>query len=281
MRTVTMSDQELPAIGQGTWYLGEGRAPRDQEIAALRAGVEAGMTLVDTAEMYGDGAAEKLVAEALGSVRDELFIVDKVLPSHASREGIIGACQGSLERLGTDHIDLYLLHWLVSQVRFDEVIEGMDDLMREGSVGSWGVSNLDIADISELLGETGGPGCATDQVLYNLTRRGPELELFPLLAEHGIPVMAYSPIEQARLLQPGPGLDALERVAQGHGVSPAQVALAWTIRSGDVLAIPRTGSAEHAAANAAAGDLVLGEQDLAELDAAFPAPETPVALETL
>lgn len=281
MRTVTMSDQELPAIGQGTWYLGEGRAPRDQEIAALRAGVEAGMTLVDTAEMYGDGAAEKLVAEALGSVRDELFIVDKVLPSHASREGIIGACQGSLERLGTDHIDLYLLHWRVSQVRFDEVIEGMDDLMREGSVGSWGVSNLDIADISELLGETGGPGCATDQVLYNLTRRGPELELFPLLAEHGIPVMAYSPIEQARLLQPGPGLDALERVAQGHGVSPAQVALAWTIRSGDVLAIPRTGSAEHAAANAAAGDLVLGEQDLAELDAAFPAPETPVALETL
>ncbi len=281
MRTVTMSDQELPAIGQGTWYLGEGRAPRDQEIAALRAGVEAGMTLVDTAEMYGDGAAEQLVAEALGSVRDELFIVDKVLPSHASREGIIGACQGSLERLGTDHIDLYLLHWRVSQVRFDEVIEGMDDLMREGSVGSWGVSNLDTADISELLGETGGPGCATDQVLYNLIRRGPELELFPLLAEHGIPVMAYSPIEQARLLQPGPGLDALERVAQGHGVSPAQVALAWTVRSGDVLAIPRTGSAEHAAANAAAGDLVLGEQDLAELEAAFPAPETPVALETL
>ncbi|WP_027586443.1 aldo/keto reductase [Acidipropionibacterium thoenii] len=281
MRTVTMSDQELPAIGQGTWYLGEGRAPRDQEIAALRAGVDAGMTLVDTAEMYGDGAAEQLVAEALGSVRDELFIVDKVLPSHASREGIIGACQGSLERLGTDHIDLYLLHWRVSQVRFDEVIEGMDDLMREGSVGSWGVSNLDTADISELLGETGGPGCATDQVLYNLIRRGPELELFPLLAEHGIPVMAYSPIEQARLLQPGPGLDALERVAQGHGVSPAQVALAWTVRSGDVLAIPRTGSAEHAAANAAAGDLVLGEQDLAELDAAFPAPETPVALETL
>lgn len=281
MRTVTMSDQELPAIGQGTWYLGEGRAPRDQEIAALRAGVEAGMTLVDTAEMYGDGAAEQLVAEALGSVRDELFIVDKVLPSHASREGIIGACQGSLERLGTDHIDLYLLHWRVSQVRFDEVIEGMDDLMREGSVGSWGVSNLDTADISELLEETGGPGCATDQVLYNLTRRGPELELFPLLAEHGIPVMAYSPIEQARLLQPGPGLDALERVAQGHGVSPAQVALAWTVRSGDVLAIPRTGSAEHAAANAAAGDLVLGEQDLAELEAAFPAPETPIALETL
>ncbi|WP_257477979.1 aldo/keto reductase [Acidipropionibacterium jensenii] len=281
MRTVTMSDQELPAIGQGTWYLGEGRAPRDQEIAALRAGVDAGMTLVDTAEMYGDGAAEQLVAEALGSVRDELFIVDKVLPSHASREGIIGACQGSLERLGTDHIDLYLLHWRVSQVRFDEVIEGMDDLMREGSVGSWGVSNLDTADISELLGETGGPGCATDQVLYNLIRRGPELELFPLLAEHGIPVMAYSPIEQARLLQPGPGLDALERVAQGHGVSPAQVALAWTVRSGDVLAIPRTGSAEHAAANAAAGDLVLGEQDLAELEAAFPAPETPIALETL
>jgi diketogulonate reductase-like aldo/keto reductase len=203
MRTVTMADREVPVLGQGTWYLGEGHAPREQEIEALRAGVDAGMTLIDTAEMYGDGAAETLVGEALGSVRDELFIVDKVLPSHASRDGIISACEGSLERLGTDRIDLYLLHWRQGAVRLDEMIEGMDDLMRAGSIGSWGVSNFDPDDMADLLEQTGGPGCATDQVLYNLTRRGPELDLFPILREHGVPVMAYSPIEQARLLRPG------------------------------------------------------------------------------
>lgn len=281
MRTVTMADRSLPALGQGTWYLGEGRAPRDEEIKALRAGFDAGMTLVDTAEMYGDGAAETLVGEALGDVRDEIFIVDKVLPTHASREGIATACERSLERLGTEHIDLYLLHWRQSEVRLDEMIEGMDDLMRNGSIGAWGVSNLDPDDMTDLLAETGGPGCATDQVLYNLTRRGPEVDLFGLLGEHGIPVMAYSPIEQARLLAPGEGHDALVRVAAGHDASPAQVALAWTIRSGDVLAIPRTGSPAHAKENAMAGDLTLSDEDLAALDAAFPVPPEPVPLEVL
>jgi diketogulonate reductase-like aldo/keto reductase len=281
MRTVTMAGKELPALGQGTWYLGEGRAPREEEIKALRAGFDAGMTLVDTAEMYGDGAAETLVGEALGEVRDEIFIVDKVLPTHASREGVAAACERSLERLGTEHIDLFLLHWRLDEVWLDEVIEGMDDLMRNGSVGAWGVSNFDPEDISDLLAETGGPGCATDQVLYNLTRRGPELDLFPLLQKHGIPVMAYSPIEQARLLRHGAGLDALTRVAAGYDASPAQVALAWTIRSGDVIAIPRTGSPAHAQENALAGDLTLSEEDLATLDAAFGVPPSPVPLDVL
>lgn len=281
MRTVTMAGRDLPALGQGTWYLGQGAAPRDQEIKALRAGFDAGMTLVDTAEMYGSGAAETLIGEALGDVRDELFIVDKVLPSHASREGVAAACQRSLERLGTEHIDLFLLHWRQSEVRLDEVIEGMDDLARSGSIGSWGVSNFDPDDMTDLLEETGGPGCATDQVLYNLTRRGPELDLFPLLRGHGIPVMAYSPIEQARLLRPGAGHDALTRVAAHHDASPAQVALAWTIRSGNVIAIPRTGSPAHAQENAMAGDLVLSEKDLTALDAAFGAPSSPVPLDVL
>lgn len=281
MRTVTMAGRTLPALGQGTWCLGEGRAPRDEEIKALRAGFDAGMTLVDTAEMYGDGAAESLVGEALGAVRDEIFIVDKVLPSHASREGVLSACERSLERLGTEHIDLYLLHWRLPEVRLDEVIEGMDDLMRNGSIGAWGVSNFGSDDIAELLDETGGPGCATDQVLYNLARRGPEYELFGALADAGIPAMAYSPIEQARLLRPGTGLDALTRVAGHHDATPAQVGLAWTIRSGDVLAIPRTGSAAHAEENALAGDLVLSDDELAALGAAFPAPTSPVQLEML
>lgn len=281
MRTVTMADQTLPALGQGTWYLGQGRAPRDEEIKALQAGFDAGMTLVDTAEMYGGGAAEALVGEALGGVRDQIFIVDKVLPTHASREGVLSSCEKSLERLGTDRIDLYLLHWREPEVRLDEVVEGMDDLMRNGSVGAWGVSNFDPDDLADLLDETGGQGCATDQVLYNLTRRGPEYDLFGALRSAGIPVMAYSPIEQARLLRPGPERDALTRVASHHDATAAQVALAWTIRSGDVVAIPRTGSAAHAQENALAGDLVLSDDELAALDAVFPAPTSPVQLEVL
>ena len=276
MKIVTLPGGEtVPALGQGTWMMGERHDRRGDEVAALRMGVELGMTLIDTAEMYGDGAAETLIGEALGDVRDRLFLVSKAYPQNASRKRLVGACEASLKRLGTDRLDLYLLHWRGS-VPLSETVEAMEALKAEGKIRHWGVSNLDTDDMEELVAPDGG-ACVTDQILYNLTRRGAEHDLLPWLAEHGIPTMAYSPVEQGRLLADR----TLAKVATTIGTTPAQVALAWAMRRDGAIAIPKAGSVAHVRENRAAADLVLSETDLAALDAAFPRPRTRRPLEML
>ena len=279
-RTTAVAGHRVPAIGLGTWNVGDSAAAHDEEVAALRAGLDAGLSVIDTAEMYGSGRSEELVGEALRGRRDDAVLVSKVLPSNASRRGTVQACEASLRRLGTDHLDVYLLHWRGHHPLADTVA-AMEELVRDGKIRAWGVSNLDTEDMAELLRLDGGPACATDQVLYNLSRRGPELDLFPMLHRHHVPVMAYSPIEQARLLEPGAGLHALEDVAERHGATPAQVALAWTIRDPGVIAIPKSSSVAHTLDNAGALELRLSERDLDDLDSAFPAPSEPVPLELL
>jgi diketogulonate reductase-like aldo/keto reductase len=270
------SGEDTAALGQGTWYFAESAGRRADEIASIRLGVDLGMTLIDTAEMYGDGAAEVLVGEAVAGRRGEVFLVDKVLPHHATREGTVRACKASLDRLGTDYIDLYLLHWR-GTIPMEETIAGFAELKREGMIRHWGVSNFDVDDMVELVGLPGGDEVQTNQVLYNLTRRGPEYALLPWLAQHGIPAMAYSPIEQGRLLEH----PALEPIAQRHNATPAQIALAWVLHHDGINAIPRAGNPSHVRQNAAARDIELSRTDLHDLDQAFPPPTRPVPLEVL
>lgn len=268
--------EAVPVLGQGTWYLGEGRRPRAEEIAALRLGIDLGMFLIDTAEMYGNGAAEKLIGEAIAGRRDEVFLVSKVLPGNATRSGTVAACDRSLERLRTDQLDLYLLHWR-GVVPLAETLEGFEALMRAGKIRYWGVSNFDVADMEELWRIRGGRDVATDQVLYNLSRRGIEWDLVPWCRERRVPLMAYSPIEQGRLL----GHPVLQDMAARHGATAAQVALAWVLRHPDVIAIPKAGDPLHVEENRAALDLRLTEQDFALLDRAFPPPTAPRPLEMI
>jgi diketogulonate reductase-like aldo/keto reductase len=270
------SGETVPVLGQGTWCLGEDPARRADEIAALRLGLDLGMTLIDTAEMYGAGAAEELVGEALKGRRDDVFLVSKVLPQNATVRGTIAACEGSLRRLKTDRLDLYLLHWR-GNVPLDETLQAFAALLKAGKTRHWGVSNLDIDDMKELISLDGGAAVSTDQVLYNLARRGIEWDLLPWCRQHHIPVMAYSPIEQGRLLSH----PELRRIADRHRATPAQIALAWVVQTGGVIAIPRSGSAAHVRENRAAADIRLTEQDLAELNAAFPPPSGKRPLEML
>ena len=270
------SGEAVPVLGQGTWGMAEGKHPRTDEIQALRLGLDLGMTLIDTAEMYAGGGAERLVGEAIAERREEVFLVSKVLPTHASREGTIAACERSLKRLRTDRMDLYLLHWPGS-VPLQETVEGFDALVHAGKIRYWGVSNFDIRDMAELDEVAGAGNVATDQVLYNLTRRGIEFDLLPWCRERGIPIMAYSPIAQGRVL----GHPEVQRIAKLHKATPAQVALAWVLRQNDVIAIPRAGVPEHVRENRAALNLRLSKQDLEALDRAFPPPARPQSLETL
>ncbi|MEG9438518.1 aldo/keto reductase [Edaphobacter sp. HDX4] len=270
------SGDVLPILGQGTWHLAETPGRRKDEIAALRIGLDLGMTLVDTAEMYGDGAAEELVGEVIADRRDEVFLVSKVLPENATRRGTIAACERSLRRLGTDRLDLYLLHWRGNH-SLEDTIEGFQSLLQAGKIRHWGVSNFDVSDMDELVGLPGGSDVATDQVLYNLTRRGIEHDLLPWCQQHRMPTMAYSPIEQGRML----GHHELQKVAERHRATAAQVALAWVLRIEGVIAIPRAGEPNHVRENRGAVDLRLTERDLAELDQAFPQPRGKVPLEML
>jgi diketogulonate reductase-like aldo/keto reductase len=266
----------VPALGQGTWHLGEDRSRRRDEIAALRLGLDLGLTLIDTAEMYGDGEAEILAGEAIEGRRDEVFLVSKVLPENAGRRDVVAACERSLRRLGTDRLDLYLLHWR-GNIPLEETLEGFNALVAAGKIRSWGVSNFDVLDMQELCNLDGGIDVATDQVLYNLTRRGIELDLMPWCLKRGIPIMAYSPIEQGRLLQN----PALRQVAARRDATPAQIALAWVLRMENVIAIPRAGRPAHVRDNRRALDLSLSAADLNELDCAFPQPADPLPLAML
>jgi diketogulonate reductase-like aldo/keto reductase len=270
------SGDQIPVLGQGTWHLAESPGRRDAEIAALRRGLDLGMTLIDTAEMYGDGAAEQLVGEAIAGRRAEVFLVSKVLPHHATREGTVRACQASLRRLNTDRLDLYLLHWR-GRVPLAETLEAFLGLQAGGLIRNWGVSNFDVPDMQELMSLPGGPDVAADQVLYNLSRRAPEFALFPICRELSIPVMAYSPIEQGRIL----ASPVLRDIAIRHGASPVQIALAWVLRLDNVCAIPRSGNPEHAYENRAALDVTLDRDDLVALDAEFPPPLRARPLEML
>jgi len=270
------SGEAMPALGQGTWYMGDDPRRRADEIAALRLGLDLGMTLIDTAEMYGNGAAEELVAEAIAGRREEVFLVSKVLPGNATRRGTIAACERSLQRLRTDRLDLYLLHWR-GGTPLQETLGAFETLVRAGKIRHFGVSNLGVSDLEELWSLEGGAAAATDQVLYNLTRRGIERDLLPWCRERAVPIMAYSPIEQGRL----PGRPELRAMAARHGATPAQAALAWVLRHDDVIAIPKAGKPHHVRENRAALDLRLTEEDLAALDRAFPPPTGPRPLEML
>ncbi|MEW5809699.1 MAG: aldo/keto reductase [Actinomycetota bacterium] len=270
------SGEKIVTLGQGTWHFAEVPAKRADEIASINLGLDLGMTVIDTAEMYGNGAAEVLVGEAITGRRNDVFLVDKVLPHHATRVGTVRACEASLGRLGVDHIDLYLLHWRGS-IPLAETIRGFADLRRDGKIRHWGVSNFDMDDMIELLSIPGGDDVQTNQILYNLTRRGPEYALLPWLAERGIPAMAYSPIEQGRLLDH----PALQPIARRHNATPAQIALAWALAHDGVNAIPRAGTPAHVQQNAAARDIGLTNDDLHALDQAFPPPTRPHPLEVL
>lgn len=275
MKRVTLPDGTLvPALGQGTWMMAEQPAMRRDEIAALQAGIEHGMTLIDTAEMYGDGASEELVGEAIAGRRDGLFLVTKVLPGNASRAGVLKACERSLKRLRVERIDLYLLHWR-GGVALAETVEAFETLRAAGKIARWGVSNFDIDDMEELGEVADLNGCMTNQVLYNPEHRGIEFDLLPWQHTRRMPVMAYSPVGQGGGLLASP---ALANVAKRHGATPARIALAWALREGGVIAIPKAASAAHAVENAAAAGLTLTAQDIADIDAAFPPPRRKMPL---
>src|SRR5262249_3842817 len=258
------SGENVPALGQGTWGMGENRREREHEIAALRLGLDLGMNLIDTAEMYGDGGAEKVVAAAVAGRRDEVFLVSKVLPEHASRRGTIAACERSLKRLETDRIDLYLLHWLTGDVDLAEVVEAFTALVGAGKIRYWGVSNFDVDDMEELAELPNGAAGAANQVMYNLDHRGIEHDLVPWCRRRRIPIMAYSPLDQGELARSR----ELGRLAQHIGMPPSRLALAWLLRKEGVIAIPKSASSDHVRENFAALEVQLSKQDLAELDRA-------------
>jgi diketogulonate reductase-like aldo/keto reductase len=264
MKHVRLPDgTQVPALGQGTWHMGENARSASAEVDALKLGIDLGMTLIDTAEMYGSGRSEEIVGKAIAGQRSKLFVVTKVYPHNASRRGVPEACAGSLKRLGTDRIDLYLLHWRGSHA-LSETVEAFEKLRDAGHIRYWGVSNFDADDMEEIAALPAGHNCATNQVLYNVDTRGIEFDLLPWCRQHHVPIMAYSPVGQAGKLLRSPALAA---VAKRHNATPAQIAIAWTMRDGDVISIPKASSPEHVRQNAATADITLSTEDLAEIDA--------------
>lgn len=277
MRRITLrSGDSVPQLGQGTWKMGENAARRATEVRALRRGIDLGMTLLDTAEMYGEGGAEEVVADAAKGQRDKLFIVSKVYPHNASRQGTVQACERSLKRLRTDRIDLYLLHWPGSYPLADTVA-AFEELRQSGKVRMWGISNFDAKAQAKVLSETGGTNCAANQVLYNLSERGIEWDLLKACATAKIAVMAYTPIGRGSVTSD----KAVVEVARRHGVSVATIAIAWTLRDPNVISIPKSANPEHVETNRGAADLVLTPEDLAQLDKAFPPPRRATPLSVL
>jgi diketogulonate reductase-like aldo/keto reductase len=267
---------QIPRLGMGTWHMGERAYNRAAEVAALRLGLDLGMRLIDTAEMYGEGGAENVVGEAIRGRRDEVFVVSKFYPHHASRRMLVAACDGSLAQLGIERIDLYLLHWR-GPVPLEETVATLEDLGRAGKIARWGVSNFDVADMEELVAVPGGERVAANQVLYNLARRGSEFDLMPWCAKRGIPIMAYSPLDEGRLARH----PAITSVAQRLGAGSAQVALAWLLGNPEVVVIPKASTLEHVQADRAAADLRLDAPALAALEQAFPPPRRKKPLEMI
>jgi diketogulonate reductase-like aldo/keto reductase len=268
--------EQVPALGQGTWHMGEDRRRRADEVAALKLGIDLGMTLIDTAEMYASGGAEEVTREAIAGRRDEVFLVSKVLPSNASRAGVIRSCEASLRRLGTDRMDLYLLHWR-GGVPLAETVAAFEELKRAGKIRYWGVSNFDTDDMEELLSFAGGGAVQTNQILYNLSSRGIEFDLIPWSEERGIPLMAYSPINQGGLS----GDRRLQAVAERHGATATQIALAWVMWRKGVIAIPKATRLDHVRQNRAVLEIKLDQADLAEIDRSFPPPSHKQPLEMI
>lgn len=274
MREVKLADGRMvPALGLGTWHMGASSAAKGAEVKALQRGLELGLKLIDTAEMYAEGGAEKVVGEAIKGRRGEVYLVSKVYPHNASRAGVVAACERSLKRLACDRIDLYLLHWR-GQYALGETVEGFERLKRDGKIGAWGVSNFDTDDMEELAEVSDGGGCRTNQVLYHLGSRGIEFDLIPACGRAGISIMAYSPLGQGEVLDDA----TLLSIAKARGIAPATVALAWVLRQPGVIAIPKSSNIAHVEANAAAQDLKLEAAELAALDKAFPPPRRKVPL---
>jgi diketogulonate reductase-like aldo/keto reductase len=274
MKTLHLpSGREIPVLGQGTWRMGEDSSQKDAEVAALRLGLDMGMTLIDTAEMYGEGGAEKVVGEAIANRRESVFLVSKVYPHNASRRGAVEACERSLKRLKTDSIDLYLLHWR-SSIPLSETLEAFESLKQAGKIRDYGVSNFDASDMKKAINLPGGKQIATNQVLYNLARRGIEWDLLPWSRQQNIPIMAYSPIEQKGILHNS----VLKAIASQHNATPAQIGLAWLLQQKGIIAIPKASNPQHVKENSAALDIQLTQQDLTELDKAFPPPNRKMSL---
>lgn len=271
MRTIELGGIDVPRIGQGTWHMGENAAQRRAEVDALREGIDLGMTLIDTAEMYAEGGAEEVVGDAIKGLREKVYLVSKVYPHNASTQGVQAACERSLRRLGTDTLDLYLLHWR-GQYPLSETVDAFERLREQGKIRRWGVSNFDVADLEEL----DEPGCATNQVLYNPEARGIEFDLLPWQQQRQMPLMAYCPVGQGGLLLHEA---ALKRVAERHAATPAQIALAWALRHDNVIAIPKAVNPEHLRQNASAAQIELDAGDLELIDAAYPAPSRKHSLE--
>lgn len=277
IRSAVLPDgEQVPVLGQGTWKMGESRSRHKDEVAALRLGLDLGMTLIDTAEMYAEGGAEEVVAEAIKGRRREAFIVTKVYPHNASRSGVVAACGRSLKRLKTDRIDLYLLHWR-GGIPLPETLAGFEEVKAAGKIRHFGVSNFGVTDMRELFQLPGGPAAATNQVLYNLKQRGIEFDLLPWMGEARMPVMAYSPLEIGPLDRSA----ALRKVAAKRGVSIPQIALAWLLRQPGVIVIPKASREEHVRENRAAHDIALSPEELAEIDAASPPPRRATPLEMI
>ena len=270
------SGKEVPALGLGTWNMGETRSSAPQEVESIRKAIDLGMTLIDTAEMYADGRSEEVVGAAIAGRRQDVFLVSKVYPWNASERGTTEACERSLARLGTDHIDLYLLHWR-GEHPLAETVAAFERLKSDGKIGDWGVSNFDTDEMEELFAVPGGKNCAANQVLYNLSRRGPEFSLLPWCQERGVPLMAYSPIEQGRILKN----HELIRIAKAYQATPAQLALAFLLERDGVIAIPKSASVSRVEENRGATDLEITEEDWAALDPVFPPPTRKTSLEML
>lgn len=277
MKTVTLNGHQVPAIGMGSWHLGQGRHSESDEINALRAGIDSGLRVIDTAEMYGDGRSESLIGKAIHGIRDRVYLVSKIYPYHANRLMMARSCEASLKRLNTECLDLYLLHWRFSSM-LSEAVSGFEKLKEQGKIKAWGVSNFDVSDMQDLLAVDKGDRCATNQIFYNPASRGVEYDLIPWCNQHSIPMMAYSPLggEGASLLRH----TLITQLAAKYQTGPSSVLLAWVIRNGNMLAIPESGEAAHIRENASALSIKLQPADLKVMDEAFPPPTQKVPLET-
>lgn len=279
-RKVILPDgTKVSVLGQGTWYIGENPRKREDEIKTLKLGLELGMNLIDTAEMYGDGLSEELISNVIDSCRKDVFLVSKVYPHNAGKNSIVKACENSLKRLKTDYLDLYLLHWR-GRVPIEETIKGMELLKKQGKILRWGVSNFDTEDMEELYNSVYGENCAVNEVLYHLASRGIEFDLLPWQRKNNIPTMAYCPLAQGGSLERNLiGNETLNEIAKEHNVKPLQIALAWTFRENDIISIPKASRIEHVIENAKAASIILSKDDTERLDKVFKKPQRKMSLD--